>query len=584
MATPLIGIDLGGVNCGAIHQDRLVLAGSTTISDLVMASTVGDHTDFRLGSTTPLTARAAGDGLPAITQEEAEASVDENGDPKPIINPESPLQWTDAQGDMHDLSWSSTPADGFWFQQTSSRQNSFHFIIQQEGMFIFGDLGEATVPSGAGGAAAFIPDNVVIRENSWYGTELGRTVLIVGGLVVFIQKGGQDVRGIEWSEERSKYDAPSLITLAGNLFDRAVDMSFAPSKDRRSDTVYVIGESNNVELDGQLGVLLLRYGDPRFAWARWRTVGKILGGAAPLGHRVFLVERGGDPASAVEGTVALETLAPDGTDDLDAAYGMDVVVSRTDNDIPILAYGPLPDTAAWMDGLTDLDGLIVWLVDEDGETITAVGRQETINRNQLSGVNAVRGAADPADQVDKPVIRVRGNVVESLHPDESGMPVIWRPLRPGVRDPTDEEVATGEVKQRGRVGLSYERSVETLPYVARKSTGTSSRVRPFRMMDCNVDVILPAGFQLDEAFGADLQTERIEELVRAGEIDITVTGSYRGRRRERSIRSPKARFLDTLRLIRVRSGPRSGYRDRLGIRITSTRHVELAGLSYRVTG
>ena len=49
MTTPLIGLDYGGASAAIVHQDRLVLAGSGAIADLLVASRTGSWQDFRLG-------------------------------------------------------------------------------------------------------------------------------------------------------------------------------------------------------------------------------------------------------------------------------------------------------------------------------------------------------------------------------------------------------------------------------------------------------------------------------------------------------------------------------------------------------
>ena len=550
MTIPLVGIDRGGAYACAVHQDRLVLAGSGAISDLVLVSQTGTlgAPDFRLASTTPVEADStASPPIPAYAGGE------------PVIDPDKPP--VDANG--VDRAFRSQPNDGFWFQQTSSRSNTFHAMIQQEGLFIFGDLGEASVPSGAGQAAAFTADQVVIRENSWYGTEIGRTVLIVGGLIVFIQKGGQDVRGINWSEERRKYDAISLITLSGNLFDQAVDMSYAPSKDRRSDTIYLVGRSRNTDLDGQLAVMLLRHQEPFYAWSRWRTAGRIIGGAAPLGNRAFLVERGKDIGrdSTGENTeVALELLAPDGTDDLDAPVDAPVIRVDTAGAAPQLRV--LPIEAEWIKGLSDLDGLTVWLIDQDGRTFYEVNREEIVRRN---------GLAVPDSQA---VLQVRpdGTIHElRAYEEQSGNDgtvrgiETWRVMRVNQNDITLDLDAS---KQKVRVGMRYERYVESLPFVARKQTGTSTRIRPARIMEVNVDVALRPG-QTVPPLGASAITVE------------AVANRRGGRTRIRKLRTPRHRRLDTGQLMRLRYGGRAGYYDRVALRVSTTRHTTIAGLAYR---
>lgn len=548
MATPLIGIDLGGAYAGAVHQDRLVLIGSSAISDLVLASKIGgDRTDFRLASTDATRARAAvPSATPPVTARLAYAGGEA------VVDPENPP--VDENGDARDFT--ATDSDGFWFQQTSSRSNTFHATIQQEGLFIFGDLGEANVPAGP-----FNANEVVIRENSWYGTEIGRTVLIVGGLIVFIQKGGHDIRGVNWSEQDRKYVAPSLLTLSGNLFDRAVDMSFAPSRDRRSDTIYLVGESDNEVLNGQLAVMLLRHQEPFYAWSRWHTEGRIIGGASPLGNRCFLVER--------NGVVGLETLDTDETDSLDAAVVVSTAAAPArDGGGAYIRYQRLPREAQYLDGLTDLDGLEFWHIDkgeppfEQGRgTVTVTERSEIERRNELQ-------VAD-----DEPVLRVDNGLVQERYLDEAGE-LAWRRLP--VPNQDLDAFADGRVS--GVLGFGYTRSVETLPFVARKQTGTSTRLRPARVMEVVTDMILPAGLQIP--VGVDRSV--LEQLLRIGETTVSLVSVSRGRGREREIRrAPRLRRLDTSQIVSCRYGGRAGFRDRLAVKVESTRHIVLAGLAYR---
>ena len=187
----------------------------------------------------------------------------------------------------------STAADGFFVAQASGRGNRFHALLQQEGLFVLGDTGESVVP-----ADAFTAERVQVRENSWFGSDVGRQPVIAGGLVIFVQAGGDDIRGIAWTEAQRKYLAASMLQVAGDVFGRAVDMTFQRSTGRHGDTVFVVGE------DGDMGVMLLSVGAPHPAWARWSTPGgKVVGGAAPLGVAAWLVER--------DGKIAVETPVDD---------------------------------------------------------------------------------------------------------------------------------------------------------------------------------------------------------------------------------------------------------------------------------
>ena len=306
---PLIGIDYGGANTGIVHANRLVLAGSQVVPDLVLASYTGfrpveqEYVDVDFGLYTK-------DGA---TTSEPEATEEETAD----------LRTTDQHA--------------FWFRQTTPRQNTFHAMLAQEGLFFFGDLGEANVPPGP-----FSSAQVVMREGSWYGSDIGRTVLIVGGLAIFVQTGGRDVRGFEWEEQHRKHEAVSLLTLAGDVFETAYDMTYIPSTGRDGETVVVI------DTDGNAAVAVIAADRPQPAWSTWKTGPanhRLLAATSPRGRTTFLVDRGGhvaletlvDPGDApmdCEVTIAPGDMLPEWTDGLDATVlGVRKVGEGTEEDV-----------------------------------------------------------------------------------------------------------------------------------------------------------------------------------------------------------------------------------------------------------
>lgn len=280
MTFPLVGIDMGGAACATVYQDRLVLAGTATISDLLMVSKTGVWDDMRIG----------------IDNEQGVPVPEEGG------------------------------VSGFWLQQVSSRTNTFSRMVQQDGLLIFGDLGEAVIPQDI-----FNAERTAIRENSWYGSDVGRTPLIVSGNVVFIQSGGRDLRIFNFNEVEGKYLAPSLLDRSGQVFTRALDMTYTPSHRRKADTVYVVDD------EGRVPVMVMKLSEPTHAWGIWETgpdTHRVLAAAAPLGRLVFLVER--------NGTVSLETLASD-----DAGQVLDGIVVRQTGEDEDEGFGTPVPPATW---------------------------------------------------------------------------------------------------------------------------------------------------------------------------------------------------------------------------------------------
>ena len=271
----VFGIDAGGPNAADVHQDRLVLIGSGIVPDAMAASRVGKWTDFRFG-------------------------VLQDTDNPTMVTPVN-----DVVADADITRFVKTPADGFWLYAGTGRGGEFHALLKQEGLFVFGRLGESVVPPGLFAAAT-----AEVRENSWYGSERGRTPVIAGGLTIFVQRGGEDVRAMNWSEEERKYLAVSMLSQAGTIpFRKARDMTYRGSRGRDPDLLFVVDE------DGSVGVASLHLLE-MVAWSRWSfrlnppgqpdtaSDGKVRAAATPLGELAFLTERDGEIALETEDVVS----------------------------------------------------------------------------------------------------------------------------------------------------------------------------------------------------------------------------------------------------------------------------------------
>ena len=368
--TDIYGADFGGPRAAALHQGRLVLVGSPLIDDLVVASRTDDQSDF------------------SLTREVNGRQV-------------------------------ATPADGFWFEQRTAQNNPFHAILQQEGAFLFGALGESTIPAGP-----FTAATVEIRENSTYGSERGIMPIVAGQLVIFVQQGGQDIRGVNWNEIQRKYLAESLLTLAGPVFTRALDMAFVPSEGQSADRVFVVDEN------GSLAVLHLSGGEAPIAWSQWETPGgKVQSVAAPGGSLMILVQRGD--------AVRIETLDP--------GMGQDYGVRRTDpNDpdspresfdlrpfrriaeiLPFVAYSQT-GTRQKIARCRIYRALLELVVKRpDGETGNEYS-PELINR-VLDGLSMAAGE-------ERDLTQGQDGYIDSLPSDATGQPgaVVWRVEYDGV--------------------------------------------------------------------------------------------------------------------------------------------------------
>ena len=234
MSDGIIGVSYGGAHTGIVYQDRLVLAGTEAVGDIVLASRNGNQVDFRLTRTV--------DGEQIATDK-----------------------------------------DGFWFEQSTSIGNTFVAMLQRDGLFMFGDRAEARIAEGA-----FTASTVRIEESSWYGSETGKDPVIVDANVIFLQAGAKDVRLFHWTEAADQYEAHSLRVMAGDVFKRAIDMVFVRSGDEQGDTLYILDE------DGHIAVCVLRKTPPNVAWSIWKFDGVKIHALGELnGQLLVAAERNG---------------------------------------------------------------------------------------------------------------------------------------------------------------------------------------------------------------------------------------------------------------------------------------------------
>ena len=392
MAT-FYGSEYGGPATGLLYQDRLVLVGGGAIPDAVVASRASDWTEFAV--------------------EDADNPVE---------------------------------SDAFFFQQVSSRSASFQSVVQQDGLFLFGDVGESIVRSGP-----FTRSMYRVDENSWHGIESGIPAVLAGSQVVFVQKGGEDVRIINWSEEQKKYNAATMLTISGSVFEKARATTFERSSGRDSDLLYVVDE------DGYLAVASIKPQPPNIAWTNWYTepqtvpVGSTATPARFLdvmsvgGQTVFLVERNGE--------VAMEWLGSHRGAELDGgAY----YTAEEGQESFTLTTMDLP---AWMREYADSD----------------------VARN-------------PDDK-----LRYRFVIRQDGEPLTDAVPIVFHEGEPVIeysREPI--RIPFGDVIE---VGLQYDRVLQTLPFVVTSNVGRKLAIRECSLIRIAADLFVPANRDVDELLG-----------------------------------------------------------------------------------
>ena len=534
----LFGIDAGGPAAAIVHQDRLVLVGSGIAPDLVAGSRVGKWDDFRLG----------------VIQDEDEPTQ---------TTPVTALTDPPAAGFV------ASTSEGFWIQATTARGNDFHALLQQEGLFVFGAIGESVVPPGL-----LSGRTLEIRENSWYGSERGRTPVIAGGLSIFVQRGGQDLRAIGWNENERKYLAVSMLHQAGDVFRRARDMTFVGSQERDPDLVFVVDEG------GDVAVASLPLVD-EVKWSRWSfrvdpdedpplpQDGKVRAATAPLGSLAFAIER--------EGKLAIETPDEDQTVREDQSFE---TRAKALAPVPLSGgrmaprkrptYEPPADVLAWLRGDIRRRVLI------GGKTY------------QLNGV--------AEERLERPLATRDGRSLATGRPGSGGR----RQFLPGS---ALVEVATGDWRLWSEEGGEHVVGrdatplyrFETLPYMELSERGFSRPLRRCQLMEAHLDISLPE--EVKDEYTRRLRptpttkderaaTEYIREWLSSLKLEIVGTLNSRVRTR---IREPRRVAVQTWRdgrpeIIRAAYNGQRAWRDRISQRYDSNTPYHVVGLTYRMLG
>ena len=378
-----LSTEYGGAAAAAVHQNRLVLFGSKVMPDLLIAASTLDHMDFSL-----------------VSQGTGE---------------ESPT---------------AKPTDGFWIGEVSAFHNTTHAVAQQEGLFLFGSDGESVIHPGP------FASDVHVRENTQFGSDPGSRPVIIDGVLCFVQKDGQDIRGIQWTEQQAKYEAPSLREFAGPVFERAVGIAAQESTDKENSTLYVIDSTGGVATGSFRRTL------PNVAWTTWTTGGKyriVRGRPAALeeevapdkilsaeefdGNPVFLVERNGN--------ICLEELE-DREDRKEGDPLLDVYTAYTSENPP---EKPIKFK----------EGQVVW------------ARTEILNRG------VVNSTWQRYDWIEE--LSLRYNPAEG-----EGWEFVFGDM--AMAEPSVPDVKPFSTAVEIRIGKPYSTTIETVPIAIRTSSGS----------------------------------------------------------------------------------------------------------------
>lgn len=165
--------------------------------------------------------------------------------------------------------------------------NRYQQIHGGDHIQVFGDLGEAYLPQPS--QNPLTPQNTRIRNNSAHGAKIGTHVIDIGGSTAFIQRGGQAIRLMTFTEAAQKYEVRNLSLASDHLIRNPIDMAYQYQR-KQSDTnlLLVVNE------DGTVAVMSVELGENIEAWSLWETEGRVLDIAVENGRDIWQIARRGN--------------------------------------------------------------------------------------------------------------------------------------------------------------------------------------------------------------------------------------------------------------------------------------------------
>ncbi len=186
-------------------------------------------------------------------------------------------------GDFFDLDNRTTISDrGVLVLASMDQSVVIYHMFAGVDMQIFTSAGEFYIPN-----APITPLTTAIKLASRRGISETTVPVETDGATLFVQKGGNTLREFFFSEERGKYVAINISSLAGHLINNPTSVAIQrPQADNEADLFYMANETD------ELTVLLTSPDQQATSFVRYTTDGKFMALAAEdAGDMYAVVER-----------------------------------------------------------------------------------------------------------------------------------------------------------------------------------------------------------------------------------------------------------------------------------------------------
>ncbi|CAB4186637.1 hypothetical protein UFOVP1329_14 [uncultured Caudovirales phage] len=257
--------------------------------------------------------------------------------------------WGSAAADFRNFLQTGLDDASYSYQIGAQQSNPILWLASQDGLIV-GTQGDEWLLTG-GGDKAITPSNVRTKRQSGYGS-LQLQPLLVGSTVIFVQRGGLNLREYVFQWESQNYIAPSITQLFSHRTLSGIRaMTFSQNPEQ---ILWVVTN------DGKLHSCTYRREEQVVAWATHETAGEVESVAAVYGQPA-----GGDEVWVIvkrNGKRLVERLKSNYWADLESGeivWHMDSAIEKT-------------GTFSAVDGLEHLEGQTAVIIADGGEMPSAL--------------------------------------------------------------------------------------------------------------------------------------------------------------------------------------------------------------------
>jgi len=192
-----------------------------------------------------------------------------------------------------------TDTSGIQFTIASDQLNIIRHIVSQQSLFIFTSDGEFDMAG-----EPVTPSNVLIRQQTRYGLDLGKTVpQVVDNEVLFVQRGGAAVRAFVYNFNTDAYSAKNYNLVHHDILSNATNLAYLKNYDNSNNNfVFALND------DGTLSVLGVNTEYTVVGWTKWTTNGAFKDLIVVDDSLYTLIQRYTADGSTLEPGVFLEKL------------------------------------------------------------------------------------------------------------------------------------------------------------------------------------------------------------------------------------------------------------------------------------